>query len=105
MIEHKSGVKATMIETEDAYVVRKDSLAAKDAGYAWNSYSGLRQTLIKKGQLSVDGEYYRFTEDVPFSSPSAAAAVVLDRNSNGRTEWKLVGTRTTYDEWQRSRAA
>ena len=105
MIEHKSGVKATMLETEDAYVVRKDSLAAKDAGYAWNSYSGLRQTLIKKGQLSVDGEYYRFTEDVPFSSPSAAAAVVLDRNSNGRTEWKLVGTRTTYDEWQRSRAA
>jgi hypothetical protein len=41
-------------------------------------------------------------EDVPFKSPSAAAAVVLDRNSNGRTEWKLAGTKVTYDEWQKS---
>jgi hypothetical protein len=105
VIEHRSGVKATMIETDDAYIVKKGSLAAKGAQYAWNSYSGLREGLIKKNQLVDDGEHYRFSDDVAFTSPSAAAAVVLDRNSNGRTEWKVTGTKTTYDEWQQSAAS
>ena len=37
-------------------------------------------------------------------SPSAAAAVVLDRNANGRLEWKLVGSKLTYHQWQEERA-
>jgi hypothetical protein len=40
----------------------------------------------------------------PFKSPSAAAAVILDRNSNGRREWKLVGSKSTYHEWQEESA-
>jgi hypothetical protein len=101
VIEHRSGFRATMVETEEAYIVKNGSQAAKDAGHASNSYASLRESLIKNGELVVDGDFYRFAADVPFNSPSAAAAVVLDRNSNGRTEWKLIGTRTTYDEWQR----
>jgi hypothetical protein len=101
-IENKSGIKARMIETEDAYIVQKGSLAAKDADHVSNTYGSLRQSLIDKGILLIDGDFYRFADDVPFKSPSAAAAVVLDRNSNGRTEWKLAGTKLTYDEWQKS---
>jgi hypothetical protein len=100
VIEHRSGIKATMIETEDSYFVLKDSLAAKDADHASNTYGALRQSLIDQSKLVVDGNFYRFDEDVPFSSPSAAAAVVLDRNSNGRYEWKVAGTKMTYDGWQ-----
>ncbi|MEP4038971.1 DUF4357 domain-containing protein [Pseudophaeobacter sp.] len=40
-----------------------------------------------------------------FSSPSATAAVVLDRNSNGRIEWKVKGSRQTYHDWQQAQAA
>ena len=36
---------------------------------------------------------------------SARAAVVLDRNSNGRTEWKVKGSKQTYHDWQQSRIA
>lgn len=100
VIDHKSGVKARMIETDDAYIVLRGSLAAKDADHSSNSYGALRQNLIDKGRLVIDESFYRFAEDVQFSSPSAAAAVVLDRNSNGRYEWKVSGSKTTYDEWQ-----
>lgn len=37
-------------------------------------------------------------------SPSAAAAVVLDRNANGRTEWKVAGSKRTYHAWQEDNA-
>ncbi len=45
-----------------------------------------------------------FTRPWSFNSPSAAAAVVLDRNSNGRIEWKIKGARQTYHDWQQARA-
>ncbi|WP_343565476.1 GIY-YIG nuclease family protein [Kiloniella sp. b19] len=105
VIEQKSGVTASMIEVEGEYLVKKGSLATKDAGYAHNSsYGTLRQNLIEKGRLVVDGEFYRFADDTSFKSPSAAAAVVLDRSSNGRYEWKLKGTKRTYDDWQKERS-
>ena len=47
----------------------------------------------------------RFAKPWPFSSPSAAAAVVLDRNSNGRLEWKVRGKPMNYHEWQQGQAA
>jgi hypothetical protein len=37
-----------------------------------------------------------------FASPSAAAACVLGRNSNGRLDWKVADTRMTFGEWQES---
>jgi hypothetical protein len=33
------------------------------------------------------------------ASPSAAAASILARNANGRTEWKIEGSNTTYQQW------
>jgi len=47
----------------------------------------------------------RFAKPWSFSSPSAAAAVVLDRNSNGRLEWKVKGASQTYHDWQQAQAA
>jgi hypothetical protein len=41
-----------------------------------------------------------FAENVTFASPSAAAAVINDRNTNGRTAWKLKRTGQTLKEWQ-----
>lgn len=42
----------------------------------------------------------RFTQDYPFDSPFAAAAVVADTPLNGRVYWKLKGDGTTYKDWQ-----
>ncbi|MBE7635244.1 DUF4357 domain-containing protein [Sneathiella sp. P13V-1] len=103
-IDHRSGIKATMIEVSGEYLVQASSLAAKDAGNKQNSYDHLRQKLIDGGVLADAGGFFRFSEATSFKSPSAAAAVILDRNANGRTEWKLKGTKRTYDEWQSEQA-
>ncbi|HRK23500.1 MAG TPA: GIY-YIG nuclease family protein [Beijerinckiaceae bacterium] len=107
-IRHKSGIKAFALEIDGEFIVRKGSEALKDAGYKHNSsYGELRKELIEQGKMVPDpaGKRYVFVEDFPFRSPSAAAAVVLDRNSNGRTEWKVVGEKNlTYDDWQIARS-
>jgi len=44
----------------------------------------LRQGLINSGALAQEGSYYRFTKDVDFNSPSAAASIIWGSNLNGR---------------------
>lgn len=106
-IRHKSGITAFGVEEDGEFVVLAGSQALKDAGYQANSYGGLRRELMAKAvlRLSDNGQSYEFAQDYPFKSVSAAAAVILDRNSNGRREWKLPGTRKTYHEWQEDKAA
>ena len=106
-IRHRSGVKATGVEEEGEFVVLVGSQALKDAGYQGNNaYGELKQELIAQQvlTLSADGKFYEFPRPYAFRSPSAAAAVVLDRNANGRTEWKVVGSKQTYHEWQEEKA-
>ncbi|WP_081791689.1 DUF4357 domain-containing protein [Sporolactobacillus terrae] len=50
-----------------------------------SSLKKLRNKLISERAIDKS---YRFTEDRIFSSPSLAAAVVMGRSANGRTEWK-----------------
>lgn len=47
----------------------------------------LREDLIQNG--IIDNQF-RFVKDYLFTSPSLAAAIVMSRNANGRTEWKTV---------------
>lgn len=106
-IRHKSGVKAICIEEDGEFVVLEGSEALKDTKYKANeSYGELKEALIAQDVLvpTEDGSLYRFSRSYSFKSPSAAAAVVLDRNSNGRTEWKLVGSELTYHAWQEAKA-
>lgn len=97
---NKNGVKAEMIEVNDEYVVRKNSTALKNTGKVNSVYCDLKSDLVKQGKLIADGDLYRFKEDVYFSSLSAAAAVVLDRNANGWNEWKVKKGKKTYRQWQ-----
>lgn len=102
-IRHKSKVQATAIEEDGDFVVLAGSQALKDAGYAGaNSYGELKKELIAKGVLTTtdSADVYTFASPYLFRSPSAASAVILDRNSNGRREWRVVGSALTYHEWQ-----
>lgn len=47
----------------------------------------------------IDSNTYKFNQDYLFSSPSAAGGVILGRASNGRKDWKQVGTNITYGQW------
>ena len=50
--------------------------------------TNLRESLKDSGVLAQKGESLVFIEDYTFSSPSAAAGVILGRNANGWTSWK-----------------
>ena len=78
-------------EKAGEFVVLAGSLAApNEAPSIPESYRSLRLQLIQQGVLvkSDNSKYFRVTQNYPFSSPSRAAAVILGRSANGRTEWK-----------------
>ncbi|MEX2599859.1 MAG: GIY-YIG nuclease family protein [Dehalococcoidia bacterium] len=95
------GVVATAQEIGGEFIVKAGSTARKEGAPSWTTYRGLRDQLVHAGKLrdSDDAGFYEFAEDVPFSSPSAAAATVLARGANGRTEWQTRDTRATYQGW------
>ncbi len=101
-IRHKSGVKARSFEADGDFIVTVGSESLKDTGGVRANYTDLKDDLIESGILIPDDASgrYIFKESFAFRSPSAAAAIVLDRNANGRVEWKVVGQKMTYHEWQ-----
>ena len=105
-IRHKSGVQATAVEEDGEFIVLEGSEVLTGTGYVQQSYGGLKEKLIAEGVLvPSEQDRLRFAKPWPFRSPSAAAAVVLDRNSNGRLEWKVAGSKQNYHEWQQEQAA
>jgi hypothetical protein len=71
--------------------VLKDSTAVleeRQAAHKWPASIALRKRLFADGTLIRSGDFYVFTKDVEFSSPSAAAAVVQGGSANGLIEWK-----------------
>lgn len=84
------GADAQGEPTSDGFVVFKGSKAAgSTVASITPSFLTLRQKLIKEGVLVDKGDYFEFPDDYIFSSPSTAACMVLGRNANGLTEWKL----------------
>ena len=79
---------ATMTENERGYFVLKNSQAKKDLSNSiTETYSKLRRKLIETSVLIEHEDKLVFSEDAFFNSPSAAASIVLGRNSNGYAEW------------------
>lgn len=101
-LNHRSGITARAIENDGEFVVLQGSQVQSDGGYlSVDNYGPLRQELIDDGVI-VDSEQPNvmvFAKDHAFSSPSAAAAVIIGRNANGRRNWKL-DTGETLADWQ-----
>ncbi len=105
-IRHKTGVQAQAVEEDGEFIVLEGSQALFNTGFVQQSYGGLKIKLMDQGvlvQSSDDDTLLVFAKPYVFSSPSAAAAVVLDRNSNGRTEWKVQDSMQSYHDWQQTR--
>lgn len=100
----KAAIDATAQEVDGEFIVREGSRARSEWIGGDQNYRKLRLQLEGDGTLALapDGLTMMFTHDYVFASPSAAAAAVLGRNSNGRLEWKVDGSSTTYGEWQES---
>ncbi len=89
------GVDARGAETAQGFVVRSGSYAVmSEVPSCPDSVRQLRSALLANGVLRADANRYAFTQDYVFSSPSLAAATVLGRPANGRTEWKTADGRS-----------
>ncbi|MBI5164356.1 MAG: GIY-YIG nuclease family protein [Magnetospirillum sp.] len=102
IISRKHDLNAEAREVDGDFIVLAGSLARKEwSGMEGHSYQGLYHQLVASGTLVPNGTgHLVFKQDTVFRSPSAAAAVVFGRASNGRKEWCVKGTRKTYADWQ-----
>jgi predicted GIY-YIG superfamily endonuclease len=98
------GTTARGREVQGKFIVMHGSTVRSQGVPSWTSYKQLREQLVADGKivLSESPEFMKFSVDVPFDSPSAAAAVISGRNANGRQRWKVAGTGQSYAEWQQS---
>ena len=95
LILRGKGIEARGQDTAEGFVVRAGSLAAKEDLPSSHDYvKELRRALLTQGVFVDEGTHYRLTQDYTFNSPSTAAAVMLGRTANGRTEWKDAQGRT-----------
>jgi predicted GIY-YIG superfamily endonuclease len=101
------GALATAQEIDGQFVVLAKSTARKKGVESWKYARHLREKLVAEESLvdSDDPACLVFAEDVAFSSPSAAATVVMARNANGRKLWKVKGGTQTYGQWQETKLA
>jgi len=89
-IKATRGADAQGEPTSDGFVVFKGSkVSVSTVDSITKNFINLRQQLIDKEIIRFNGDIMEFPEDYIFSSPSTAATIVLGRNANGLTEWKL----------------
>lgn len=77
------------VDRSDGFLVLANAVGRGDILPSLSrGYKNQREQLVEKGAFVEEGERYRLVKDHLFSSPSAAAAILLGRNANGRKEWK-----------------
>jgi hypothetical protein len=85
------GLKATGHLTPNGIVVLGGSQAVLNERPSSQKYPwalNMRQKLKDEGVLTINTDHLYFSQDVEFSSPSAAAAVIHGGSANGLTAWK-----------------
>lgn len=85
------GVKATGYLTPNGIIVISGSHAVLNERPSAQRYPwalNMRLKLKQEGTLAVQSDHLVFTQDVEFSSPSAAASVIHGGHTNGLISWK-----------------
>ena len=105
LINSRQNLLAEAMLVEGDFVILQGSQSRTDwsDGSAGHTYAQMHAELCRSGVLTVDGNHRVFAENYAFQSPSAAAAAVNGRPSNGTIEWREAKTGQTYKDWERSR--
>mgnify|MGYP000035297784 FL=1 len=82
------GLTAKGKRSANGFVVFKGSQAVKEHRGSAGRFVEKRDQYAASGLLVLKGDYYEFTKDYEFSSPSAAAGIVRAGHSNGLENWK-----------------
>ncbi len=89
LIKAARGANARGKRVSDGFVVFKGSEIAMDTVPSFpKGFNTLRQELLESELIKGHNGKLTFESDYLFSSPSAAAAIVMGRSANGLIEWK-----------------
>jgi hypothetical protein len=97
---HVGVALARAVENNGEWIVKTNSIARDtETPTMPRGYRALRDQLKADGILvPSEPQTLRFTRDVPFASPSAAACVVYGASISGPGNWKLEATGQSYAE-------
>ncbi len=102
----KHGLRASAVLTNGEFVVEAGSMGRLEwTGLEHHTYASLYAELRRSGVLTEQGAHCVFTQDYAFRSPSAAAAVVNGRASNGQIDWRTADGGLTYKDWEARQVA
>ena len=88
-IKAARGANARGTQSQEGFVVFAGSKIADSTVDSFSErLAAKRNDLIQSGKIQINDNNYVVMEDLLFSSPSLAAAVVMGRSANGLTEWK-----------------
>ncbi|MFT6887801.1 MAG: hypothetical protein ACJAWZ_004032 [Paracoccaceae bacterium] len=106
LANQRNGLVAEAFQQDGDFVVLEGSLANAQTTKSFINGLPLRNKLIAAKAItpSDDPNFFRFSRDVSFTSPSAAADTVCGRSCNGRTGWLLKFTGQTLKDYQDSQA-
>ena len=99
----RRGTNARAREVGGEFVVLTGSTARVDETKACpDGIRTARRQLVRDGALVAEtgGKFYRFGRNVPFASPSGAAAAVYGGAISGPREWKVEGSSLSYGDWR-----
>ena len=107
LVLRNKGIHAEGYESEDGFVVKKDSTAVAETVPWMPSYaSSLRSDLLESGVLAKKNEQFlELKQDFEFSSPSFAAAFLTGVSINGRDWWKTANGVTLKQLQEKSQDA
>ena len=94
-------------EVDSDFIVLAGSQAKRDNTKSLRQTQlSIREQLRREQKLVEDkqNEFLSFMENIPFSSPSAAASIVTGAQANGHILWKVKATGQTYKEWKSQQA-
>ena len=90
VIKAARGADAQGEPTSDGFLVFKGSKAAGTTSPSFtDNVTRIRNRLLENEVIVEKNGELLFPDDYLFSSPSAAASIIMGRNANGLTEWKL----------------
>lgn len=99
------GINACAREFDGIFMLLKGSLGSLHETVSFKSgIKNRRDTALKNGTIEPFGDkQFKLVEDIEFSSPSGASVFLHGTSRNGRSDWIVKGTNTTYGIWQNQR--
>ena len=98
----RKGITAKAQEIDGEFVVLEGAIGSLNEAVSFSEkLKAMRDQLLASGRIVPRGsDNFILTEDIAFSSPSAAAVFFFGTSRNGRTDWLVEGKSQTYGDWK-----